>query len=79
MGSLGPWARRAVMRARSLGLRARVAAAAAAAIVLAVALLGVAVLAVLRHELAGSLDRTLRARAVDVARLAASATCCGSP
>jgi signal transduction histidine kinase len=57
---------------RSAGLRARVALAAAAAIVVAVALLGVAVSAVLGHELNGSLDRALRERAVDVARLAAS-------
>jgi two-component system OmpR family sensor kinase len=57
---------------RSAGLRARVALAAAAAIVVAVALLGVAVSAVLDHELNGSLDRALRERAVDVARLAAS-------
>jgi hypothetical protein len=58
---------------RRLGLRARVAVAAAAAIVLAVVLLGVAVLAVLRHELYGSLDSALRDRAVEVARLSASA------
>jgi two-component system, OmpR family, sensor kinase len=57
---------------RSAGLRARVALAAAAAIVVAVALLGIAVSAVLGHELNGSLDRALRERAVDVARLAAS-------
>jgi two-component system OmpR family sensor kinase len=57
---------------RAAGLRARVAAAAAVAIAIAVALLGVAVLAVLGRELNGSLDRALRSRAVDVARLAAS-------
>jgi two-component system OmpR family sensor kinase len=57
---------------RAVGLRARVAAAAAVAIVVAVALLGVTVLAVLGRELNGSLDRALRLRAVDVARLAAS-------
>jgi two-component system OmpR family sensor kinase len=56
----------------TLGLRARVAAAAAAAIVLAVVLLGAAVLARLDDQLYGSLDRTLRERAVEVARLAAS-------
>jgi HAMP domain-containing protein len=56
----------------SLSLRARVATAAAAAIVLAVVLLGVAVQARLDAQLAGSLDRTLRERAVEVARLAAS-------
>jgi two-component system OmpR family sensor kinase len=54
------------------GLSLRVAAAAAAAIVLAVVLLGVAVLARLDNQLNGALDRTLRQRAVDVARLAAS-------
>src|SRR5918999_2204117 len=53
-------------------LSARVAAAAAAAIVLAVVLLGTAVLARLDDQLYGSLDRTLRERAVEVARLAAS-------
>jgi len=57
---------------RGAGLRARVAGAAAAAIAVAVALLGIAVSAVLGHELNGSLDRALRERAVDVARLAAS-------
>jgi len=56
----------------ALGLRARVALAAAVAIAVAVALLGVAVLAVLRHELDGALDRSLRARAVEVARLSAA-------
>src|SRR3954468_8014055 len=54
------------------GLRARVAAASAVAIAVAVALLGIAILAVLGRELHGSLDRALRSRAVDVARLAAS-------
>ncbi len=57
---------------RSLGLRSRVVAAAAVAIVAAVALLGLAVPALLARQLEGSLDETLRARAVDVARLAAS-------
>ena len=57
---------------RPAGLRARVAAAAAVAIAVAVVLLGVTILAVLGHELRGSLDRALRSRAVDVARLAAS-------
>ena len=56
----------------AIGLRARVALAAAAAIVVALALLGVAVLAVLRAQLDGALDRALRERAVEVARLAAS-------
>jgi two-component system OmpR family sensor kinase len=55
-----------------VSLRARVAAAAAVAIVVAVALLGVAVSALLGSQLTGSLDRSLRERAVEVARLAAS-------
>jgi signal transduction histidine kinase len=54
------------------GLRARIAAAAAVAIAVAVALLGIAIVTVLGHELRGSLDRALRSRAVDVARLSAS-------
>jgi two-component system OmpR family sensor kinase len=54
------------------GLRARVAAASAVAIAVAVALLGVAIVTVLGRELHGSLDRALRSRAVDVARLSAS-------
>ena len=58
--------------ARGLSLRARVALAAAVAIVVAVALLGVAVSALLGSQLTGALDRSLRARAVEVARLAAS-------
>jgi signal transduction histidine kinase len=49
-----------------------VAAAAAVAIVVAVAALGIAVLARLESQLNGALDRSLRARATDVARLAAS-------
>jgi two-component system OmpR family sensor kinase len=53
-------------------LRARVAAAAAAAIVVAVVLLGVAVSALLGSQLTNALDRSLRSRAVEVARLAAS-------
>src|SRR5690349_12901907 len=57
---------------RNAGLRARVALAAAVAIVVAVVLFGIAVSAVLGRELNGSLDRALRQRAVDVARLAAS-------
>jgi signal transduction histidine kinase len=55
-----------------VSLRARVAAAAAVAIVVAVALLGVAVSALLGSQLTGALDRSLRSRAVEVARLAAS-------
>ena len=53
-------------------LRARLVAAAAVAIVAAVVLLALAVPALLERQLEGSLDDTLRARAVDVARLAAS-------
>ena len=56
----------------ALGLRARVAAAAAAAIVVAVALLAIAVPALLQRQLTGELDRSLRARAVEVARLASA-------
>ena len=53
-------------------LRARVAGAAGVAIVVGVVLLGVAVLARLDNQLRGDLDRTLRQRAVEVARLSAS-------
>ena len=62
----------ALGRLRPVTLRARVAAAAAAAIVVAVVVLGVAVVARLDGQLQGSLDRTLRERAVEVARLSAS-------
>jgi two-component system, OmpR family, sensor kinase len=55
-----------------LTLRARVAAAAGVAIVVGVVLLGIAVLARLDDQLRGELDRTLRQRAVEVARLSAS-------
>jgi two-component system OmpR family sensor kinase len=55
-----------------MSLRARVAAAAAVAIVVAVALLGVAVSTLLGSQLTGALDDSLRSRAVEVARLAAS-------
>ena len=55
-----------------MSLQARVAAAAAVAIVVAVAALGIAVLARLESQLNGALDRQLRARATEVARLAAS-------
>ena len=58
---------------RPISLRARVAAAAAVAIVVAIVLFGVAVYARLDSRLYGSLDDTLRRRAVDVARLSASA------
>jgi two-component system OmpR family sensor kinase len=56
-----------------ISLRARVAAAAAVALVVAVVVLGIAVLARLDSQLYGSLDDTLRRRAVEVARLSASA------
>ncbi|MDX6677495.1 MAG: two-component system, OmpR family, sensor kinase [Solirubrobacteraceae bacterium] len=59
------------LRAR-LSLRARVAGAAVVAIAVAVALLGVAVSALLGAQLTRSLDRSLRTRAVEVARVAAS-------
>jgi signal transduction histidine kinase len=59
-------------RVRPVTLRARVAAAAAAAIVVAVVVLGVAVVTRLDDQLQGSLDRTLKERAVEVARLSAS-------
>jgi len=55
-----------------LSLRVRLAAGAALAIVGAIALLGVAVSLLVDHGLRASLDQTLRARAVDVARLSAS-------
>jgi signal transduction histidine kinase len=57
---------------RLLSLRARVTAAAAVAIALAVALLGVVVLERLDHQLGDTMDKGLRARATDVARLSAS-------
>ena len=56
----------------SLTLRARVAAAAAVAIVVAVGLLAVAVPALLERRLTDELDRSLRARAVEVARVASA-------
>jgi signal transduction histidine kinase len=56
----------------AISLRARVAAAAAAAIVLAVVLLAVAVPALLQRQLTDELDRSLRGRAVEVARLASA-------
>jgi signal transduction histidine kinase len=58
--------------AARFGLRARVAAAAAVAIILAFALLAVAVPALLQRQLTGELDRSLRGRAVEVARLASA-------
>jgi two-component system OmpR family sensor kinase len=57
---------------RTISLRARVVAAAAVAIVVAVGLLAVAVPALLERQLSGELDRSLRGRAVEVARLASS-------
>jgi two-component system, OmpR family, sensor kinase len=59
-------------RLRPVTLRARVAAAAAAAIVVAVVVLGVAMVTRLDDQLQGSLDRELKERAVEVARLSAS-------
>jgi two-component system OmpR family sensor kinase len=56
-----------------LSLRWRSVAAAASAIVLAVVVVGVGVDVLVSRHLHGSLDRTLRARAVEVAQLAASA------
>ena len=55
-----------------VSLRWRVALASAVAILLAVVLLGVATLTLLDNQLHGALDRSLRARAVDVARVAAA-------
>ena len=57
---------------RRFSLRSRLAAGAVAAIGVAVVLLGVAVLARLDAQLDDALDRALRARAVEVARLAAT-------
>ena len=59
-------------RSSTLSLSARVAAASVVAIVVAVALLGIAVSSLLGSQLTGSLDSSLRSRAVEVARLAAS-------
>ena len=59
-------------RRSAVSLSARVAAASVVAIVVAVALLGVAVSSLLGSQLTGSLDSSLRSRAVEVARLAAS-------
>jgi two-component system OmpR family sensor kinase len=57
---------------RTIGLRARVVAAAAVAIVVAVGVLALAVPELLGRQLSGELDRSLRGRAVEVARLASS-------
>jgi two-component system OmpR family sensor kinase len=67
-----PSAAAAWRRLRPKTLRIRIAAAAAAAIVVAVVVLGVAVVTRLDDQLEGSLDRTLKERAVEVARLSAS-------
>src|SRR5215217_4998910 len=64
--------RRVPARVMSAGLQLRVAVAAAVAIVVAVAALGVAVLARLDAQLEAALDRSLRVRATEVARLEAS-------
>ena len=55
-----------------VSLRWRVALASAVAILLAVVLLGVATLTLLDNQLHDTLDRSLRARAVEVARVAAA-------
>jgi two-component system, OmpR family, sensor kinase len=57
---------------RALSLRARVAAAAVVAIVVGVVLLAIAVPALLERQLTNELDRSLRGRAVEVARLASA-------
>ena len=57
---------------RRTGIQLRVAVAAAVAIVVAVAALGIAVLARLDAQLNDALDRSLRVRATEVARLHAS-------
>jgi signal transduction histidine kinase len=56
----------------AISLRARVAVAAAVAIAVAVGLLAVAVPALLERQLTHELDRSLRGRAVEVARLASA-------
>lgn len=58
---------------RHLTLRARVALAAGAAILLAVVVIAVTVSVLVEHQLRSSLDRSLRERAAEVARLSASA------
>lgn len=55
-----------------VSLRARVAAAVVVAIVVAVVLLAIAVPALLQRQLTNELDRSLRGRAVEVARLASA-------
>src|SRR4051812_16080995 len=55
-----------------MSLRTRVVLSATAAIVAAVVLLALAVPALLRAQLSGALDDSLRSRAVEVARLAAA-------
>lgn len=56
----------------ALSLRARVAAAVVVSILVAVLLLAVAVPALLHRQLTNELDRSLRGRAVEVARLASA-------
>ena len=55
-----------------MSLRTRVVLSAAVAIVVAVVILAGAVPALLRGQLSGALDDSLRSRAVEVARLAAA-------
>jgi glycosyltransferase involved in cell wall biosynthesis len=62
---------------RTISLRARVAAVAVAAIVVAFVLLAVAVPALLERQLTNELDRSLRGRAIDVARLASATPALG--
>ena len=57
---------------RTISLRARVAAVAVVAIVVAFVLLAVAVPALLERQLTNELDRSLRGRAIEVARLASA-------
>src|SRR4051794_14159408 len=58
---------------RPRALRTRLIAASALAVVVAVAALGVVAQALVAHQLRSSLDRSLRQRATDVARLSVSA------
>jgi two-component system OmpR family sensor kinase len=58
---------------KSTSLRARLVLASAGSILLAVAVFGVAAAIIVNHQLGGSLDRALRQRAQDVARLSVSA------
>src|SRR4051812_31972296 len=58
---------------RPKALRTRLIAASALAVVVAVAALGIVAQALVAHQLRSSLDRSLRQRATDVARLSVSA------